>query len=89
MIAPPTPYVSPEPSATIVRITIDRSIAPSREKYPTAPEYTPRGPCSSRSMISIVRIFGAPVMEPPGNAARTASTAVLPGASRQLTVLTS
>ena len=30
-------------------------------------------------MISIVRTFGAPVIDPPGNAARTQSTADDPG----------
>ena len=39
--------------------------------YPTLPLYTPRGPGSRVSMISTVRNFGAPVMDPGGNAAAT------------------
>ena len=37
-------------------------------------------------MISIVRIFGAPVIEPPGKAARTQSTADTPFRSFPRTV---
>lgn len=39
-------------------------------------------------MISIVRTLGAPVMEPPGNAARRQATAEAPGARSPRTVLT-
>ena len=40
-------------------------------------------------MISIVRSFGAPVIEPPGNAARTQSIASAPSRSLPRTVETS
>lgn len=54
------------------------------------PEYTPLDlPRSKRSMISMVRCFGAPVMEPPGNAATIASSAPHPGLNFPRTVDTS
>jgi hypothetical protein len=40
-------------------------------------------------MISIVRSFGAPVIEPPGNIARTQPTADTPGRNVPRTVDTS
>ena len=40
-------------------------------------------------MISSVRSFGAPVIEPPGKAARTQSIAVASSRSRPRTVVTS
>ncbi len=40
-------------------------------------------------MICMVRIFGAPVIDPPGNAARTHRTAETSGRSVARTVLTS
>jgi hypothetical protein len=40
-------------------------------------------------MISMVRSFGAPVIEPPGKAARMQSTALRSGRSRAVTVLVS
>jgi hypothetical protein len=40
-------------------------------------------------MISMVRIFGAPVIDPPGNALRMQSIVVTSGLSRPRTVLTS
>lgn len=67
-----------------------KSAAPSTPRKPMLPEYTPRDlPRSKRSIISIVRRFGAPVMEPPGNAAATASSAPQPGLSRPRIVETS
>jgi hypothetical protein len=39
-------------------------------------------------MISMLRSLGAPVMEPPGKAARSSATASRPSASRPVTVLT-
>ena len=39
-------------------------------------------------MISIVRSFGAPVIEPPGKQARTQSTALRPSSSRPTIVET-
>ena len=47
-----------------------------------------RGPFSSSSIISMARIFGAPVMEPPGKAARRALMELTSGASVPLTVET-
>ena len=38
---------------------------------PIAPVYRPRGPASSAAIHSIVRCFGAPVIEPQGNSARS------------------
>ena len=58
------------PSATSVRIRIEVAIAPSGPIQPSAPVYGPRRTGSSSRRISIARIFGAPVIEPPGNAAR-------------------
>jgi hypothetical protein len=40
-------------------------------------------------MISIVRSFGAPVIDPPGNVARMASIVVASSRSRPRTVVTS
>ena len=70
-------------------MTMLRSAVPLTDRKPSAPEYTPRGPASSRSMISIVRSFGAPVIEPPGNAARMQSIAVASSRRRPRTVVTS
>ena len=58
------------PSATSVRIRIEVAIAPSGPIQPSAPVYGPRRVGSSSRRISIARIFGAPVIEPPGNDAR-------------------
>ena len=69
VIPPPTWRVSRAPSATNVRMRIDVAIAPSGPIQPSAPVYGPRRTGSSSSRISIARIFGAPVIEPPGNAA--------------------
>ena len=48
----------------------------------------PRGPLSKRSMISKVRSFGAPVMDPPGNNDRMQSTTSQSGERAPRTVLT-
>ena len=53
-----------------------------------APEYTPRGAPSSRSRMAMVLTFGAPVMEPAGKQAATASARGMPGRSRASMVLT-
>lgn len=37
VIAPPAPIVADEPSTMIVRMTTERSVAPSTEIYPSAP----------------------------------------------------
>lgn len=87
--APPVPISTRPGDTTSVLIVMLRSAPPASEKYPIAPEYTPRWPSSSVSMSSIVRSFGAPVIDPPGNAARTQSTGCTPAASRARTVLTS
>ena len=88
-IAPPDPICRPWGDATSVRMTMLRSAVPLTDRNPSAPEYTPRGPDSSRSMISIVRSFGAPVIEPPGNAARMQSIADASSRRRPRTVVTS
>ena len=54
-------------------------LAPPRLKYPIAPEKRLRRFGSSSSMIYIARIFGAPVIEPPGKTARTTSIGPSPG----------
>src|SRR5699024_8253681 len=82
-IAPPTPYRSVSSQTTRVRMTTLRSTAPFSEKYPKAPLYTPRGPDSRASMIPMVRSFGAPVIEPGGNAACTHATGLLSRANQQ------
>lgn len=67
-----------------------KSAAPLKLRKPMLPEYTPRDrPCSNRSMISIVRCLGAPVIDPPGNAAAMASSAPQPGLNRPRIVETS
>src|SRR5699024_7658040 len=85
-IAPPTPYRSVSPRTTRVRMTTLRSTAPFSEKYPKAPLYAPLGPDSRSSMIPLVRSFGAPVIEPGGNAACTHATGLPSRANRELTV---
>src|SRR5215211_3775044 len=88
-IAPPAPTTVSVGVSTAVRITTLRSARPSTVRYPSAPEYTPRALDSSSSSSSIVRIFGAPVIEPGGKHARTASIADTPDRSRPRTVVTS
>ena len=73
---------------TIVRIGMLKSIAPVADTYPMAPQYTPRGARSSSAIISIARIFGAPVIEPPGNAARNRSNPSAPSRNTPVTVET-
>jgi len=51
--------------------------APVRDRS----QYTLRCDGSSSAIISIARTLGAPVIEPPGNAARSRSSASAPGAS--------
>ncbi len=63
-----------------VRITMLRSMAPSKSNSPIAPENTPRSVGSRRLMIFMASIFGAPVIEPPGKQARSSSTG--PSSSR-------
>src|SRR5439155_5079719 len=73
VIPPPTCSVRRSPSATNVRIRMLVLIAPSGPIQPAMPVYGPRRTGSSASMSCIARIFGAPVIEPPGNdAARRA-----------------
>ena len=70
-IAPPQPIVTLRGVTTAVRIATARSAAPLSASHPIPPAYTPRGaPSSSTSQIAIVRRFGAPVIDPGGNAAR-------------------
>ncbi|OUD85752.1 hypothetical protein BC477_15195 [Clavibacter michiganensis subsp. michiganensis] len=74
---------------TTERITMARSTRPSSPNHPNAPAYTPRGPPSSACRMPTAADLGAPVMDPAGNRARTASTAETPGASSPSTRLTS
>src|SRR4029078_9195582 len=69
VMPPPTWRVSRSPSATNVRIRMLDPILPSAPTHSTVPQYGPRLTGSRRSISSIARIFGAPVMLPPGNAA--------------------
>ena len=74
VMAPPAPIhaSSVEGLTAHVRMTTFTSNAPLTEKNPNPPLYGPLGaPLSNASIMSIVRLFGAPVMLPPGNAART------------------
>ena len=66
VMPPPTCRVSRRPSATNVRMRMLVCIAPSGPIQPSAPVYGPRRTGSRPSRISIARIFGAPVIEPPG-----------------------
>ena len=65
-----------------------KSMSPVADTYPIAPQYTPRGARSSSAMICMARIFGAPVTEPPGNAARSRSNASVSSRSTPVTVET-
>ena len=87
---PPVPsrYV-PSPVVVSDRMTTPRSARPSAAIQPKAPEYAPRGPASTSSMICIVRSLGAPVIEPAGNSARSAATVPTSSRSRPRTVDTS
>src|SRR5262245_20251154 len=75
---PPTGNCSQPPAAVKVRMRMLVSIAPSKPIQPRLPQYGPRACGSSSAMISIARTFGAPVTEPPGNAAFSKSIAVRP-----------
>ena len=79
VMPPPTWRLSRSPSATNVRIRMLVPIAPSGPSQPAMPVYGPRRTGSSRSSSSIARIFGAPVIEPPGNEAASRSNASRPG----------
>ena len=61
---------------------------PNLLQYPIAPQYTPRRVGSSSAMICIARTLGAPVIDPPGNAARTRSAGSLVGTRSPTTVET-
>ena len=74
---------------TAVRITMFKSAEPFKPKKPITPEYTPLASCSNRSIISIVLILGAPVIEPPGKALRMQSIAVIPSRKCPRIVVTS
>ncbi len=66
-----------------------RSALPSSPSQPIAPAYGPRAVVSTSAMISIVRSFGAPVIEPPGKSACTAAMLLTSGRSRPRIVVTS
>ena len=70
----------PRPSATNVRMRMLVCIAPSGPIQPSAPVYGPRRTGSRPSRISMARIFGAPVIEPPGKLAASRSKASRPSA---------
>ena len=76
------------PSATSVRMRIEVAIAPSGPIQPSAPVYGPRRTGSSPRRISMARIFGAPVIDPPGKAAASRSNGSRPWSSRPVTVET-
>src|SRR3989304_4567239 len=61
-----------------VRMAMFSSILPENPMNPIAPVYRPRAVGSTSSMISMARIFGAPVMEPPGKVARRQSIGPIP-----------
>ncbi len=63
-------------------------IAPSGPNQPMAPVYGPRRTGSRPSRISIARIFGAPVIEPPGNEAASRSKASWSSSRTPVTVET-
>ena len=86
VMPPPTCRVRRRPSATNVRMRMLVCIAPSGPIQPSAPVYGPRRTGSRPSSSSIARIFGAPVIEPPGNDAASRSNASRPAASRPVTV---
>ena len=88
VIPPPTWRVRRRPSATKVRMTMLVCIAPSGPIQPMAPVYGPRRTGSRPSRISIARIFGAPVIEPPGNDAASRSNASRSSARTPVTVET-
>src|SRR5205807_7539160 len=85
---PPTWKYTSLPSTRQVRITMLVSAAPESERYPMEPQYAARWVGSSSAMICIARTLGAPVTEPPGNAARRRSRASYPDASSPTTVET-
>src|SRR5690606_26003209 len=60
----------------MVRMTTLKSKSPSAEKYPIAPEYTPRRDVSYLSHNFMAEIFGAPVIEPAGKVFRITSVSV-------------
>ena len=79
VIPPPTWRVSRSPSATNVRMRISSASPRPAPASRCAPQYGPRRTGSSASISSIARIFGAPVIEPPGNEAARRSNASRPG----------
>ena len=86
VIPPPTWSVSRRPSATNVRI---RMLVPSRRRARSSQA----SPCTGRgrrapgsASSSMARIFGAPVIDPPGNAAASRSNGSMPGGERASTV---
>ena len=79
VMPPPTWSVRRSPSATNVRMRIDEPRRPSGPSHAIAPQYGPRRTGSRPSMISIARILGAPVIEPPGNEAARRSKASASG----------
>ena len=79
VIPPPTWRLNRAPSATNVRIRMLEPSRPSGPSHRAQPVYGPRRTGSRVSRISIARIFGAPVIEPPGNAAASRSNGVLAG----------
>src|SRR3954468_10462429 len=92
VMPPPTPYSARRETVSTVTVriaTLNRACHPPRgagARKPIVPVYTPRGESSSSEMISIVRTFGAPVIEPDGKIARITSTNVVAGSSEALTV---
>jgi hypothetical protein len=64
------------------------SMAPQKLMYPMLPHQALRRCGSSSSIIAIARILGAPVIDPPGNAARSTSLACNAAGSFAVTVLT-
>ena len=52
---------------------IQKSMSPEKSTYPVAPPYRPLRTVSSSSMISMARIFGAPLNVPAGRKDATRS----------------
>ena len=87
-IPPPTQrWIRPSATAK-VRIVSASSKSPFGQMRPSAPIEAPRPTGSSAAIWSIAAIFGAPVIEPPGNVASSSSVSVTSSRSVPSTVET-
>src|SRR5262245_49808188 len=85
---PPAQRWTRPAAAAKVRIVRARSRSPFGRTTPSAPIEAPRPTGSSAAMWSIAAIFGAPVIDPPGNVASISSAKPTPSLSRPSTVET-